>query len=128
MTPEPLRVDVSLRDGVTIAWSDGHTSRYAIAALRAACPCATCHDLHGTGASPPAAPQPSLLPIYQPSGATLEGVKPVGRYALQFLFSDRHNTGIYTWEYLRALCPCDQCKKRGSAPLQQSLSPPPVNH
>lgn len=108
MTPEPAHVDVSLREGVTITWNDGHTSHYSIAALRAACPCATCHDLHRTGAPQPAAPP--LLPLYQPTGATLEGVKPVGRYALQFLFSDRHNTGIYTWEYLRQLCPCDHCQ------------------
>ncbi len=28
----------------------------------------------------------------------------VGNYALRPHFSDDHNTGIYTWEYLRELC------------------------
>jgi len=105
---EPTRVDVSLTRGVTIVWQDGHTSHYAIAALRAACPCATCADLHHTGERPTAVPAPPAnpLPMFQPTGATLLAVKPVGRYALQFEFSDRHNTGIFTWEYLRELCPC----------------------
>ncbi|MGH9474694.1 MAG: DUF971 domain-containing protein [Terriglobales bacterium] len=107
---QPKSVDVSLTEGVTIVWSDELTSHYSIPALRAACPCATCTDLHGTGdhstavAPPPPADRGAvLLPIYKPTGATLHGVKPVGRYALQFDFSDGHKTGIFTWEYLREL-------------------------
>ena len=106
MSAEPERVDVSLTEGVTITWQDGHSNHYTIAALRAACPCATCHDLHGTGQPKPAAAgetKPNPLQMFTPTGATLLGVKPVGRYALQFEFSDRHNTGIFTWEYLREL-------------------------
>lgn len=109
MSSEPERVDVSLSEGIEIIWKDGHHSRYAIAALRAACPCATCNDLHGTGAPIPA--PPSLLPIFKPSGATLTAVKPVGHYALHFDFSDGHTTGIYTWEYLRSLCRCPDCAR-----------------
>ncbi len=103
----PASVDVSLTQGVTITWQDGHRSHYAIAALRKACPCATCNDLHGTGASAPA----PVLPIFRPSGSSLLEVKPVGRYALNFHFSDGHSTGIYTWNYLRELCDCDQCRE-----------------
>ena len=33
-------------------------------------------------------------------------LSPVGRYALQFEWSDGHDSGIYTYEYLRELCPC----------------------
>lgn len=106
--PQPLSVDVSLTQGITIAWTDGNTSHYAIPTLRAACPCATCADLHGTGERPTAvAPPPpaALLPIFKPTGATLLSVQPVGRYALQLEFSDGHKTGIFTWEYLRELDP-----------------------
>ena len=116
MIPAPSQVEVSLSGGVSIVWKDGHASRYTIAALRAACPCATCCDLHGDGKryeteKPEKAGAPSpVLPMYKPTGATLTDVKPVGRYALQFSFSDGHNTGIYTWEYLRQLCPCEQCR------------------
>lgn len=30
---------------------------------------------------------------------TIQGVSPVGHYAVRLDFSDGHNTGIYTWEY-----------------------------
>jgi DUF971 family protein len=31
------------------------------------------------------------------------GVEPVGNYAIRILFDDLHDTGIYSWEYLRRL-------------------------
>lgn len=34
---------------------------------------------------------------------TISGLEPVGAYALRITFSDGHNTGLYTWDYLRAL-------------------------
>ena len=34
----------------------------------------------------------------------------VGRYALQMYWSDGHSTGIYTFDYLRDLCPCAECE------------------
>jgi DUF971 family protein len=30
-------------------------------------------------------------------------VEPVGNYAVRLIFDDRHDTGIYSWEYLRQL-------------------------
>ena len=33
-------------------------------------------------------------------------IVPVGRYGVQITWSDGHDTGIYTFENLRALCPC----------------------
>ena len=33
----------------------------------------------------------------------------VGRYAIQFTWSDGHSTGIYSFETLREICPCPQC-------------------
>jgi len=114
LASQPAQVDVSLTEGVDIVWKDGHASHYYVRALRAACPCATCVDLHGSGkrhepATTNSAAAPALLPIFKPTGSTLTAVKPVGRYALNFIFSDGHNTGIFTWEYLRELCPCPMC-------------------
>lgn len=34
---------------------------------------------------------------------TIEGIEPQGNYALKFIFDDKHDTGIYTWEYLYEL-------------------------
>ena len=30
-------------------------------------------------------------------------IEPVGNYAVRLIFDDTHDTGIYSWEYLRAL-------------------------
>jgi DUF971 family protein len=34
---------------------------------------------------------------------TIESIEPVGQYAVKLVFSDGHNTGIYTWDYLYEL-------------------------
>jgi DUF971 family protein len=33
----------------------------------------------------------------------------VGNYAVQISFSDGHSTGIFSYDYLRTLCPCEEC-------------------
>ena len=48
-----------------------------------------------------------------PAGLERVRVAPVGNYALQFEWSDGHKTGIYAFDYLRALCPCPQCLPEG---------------
>jgi DUF971 family protein len=47
--------------------------------------------------------------------ATVERVNvvPVGNYALNFGWSDGHESGIYNFEYLRKLCPCSHCLPEG---------------
>jgi DUF971 family protein len=39
--------------------------------------------------------------------------KAVGRYALNFHWNDGHASGIYSWDYLREMCQCEECKKSG---------------
>ena len=41
----------------------------------------------------------------------LDTIEPVGNYAVCFRWSDGHMTGIYTFDYLRSLCPCQECEK-----------------
>jgi DUF971 family protein len=33
----------------------------------------------------------------------------VGNYALQIVWDDNHDAGIYSWDYLRRICPCSEC-------------------
>jgi DUF971 family protein len=33
----------------------------------------------------------------------------VGKYAIRFTWSDGHEHGIYSWEFLREWCPCREC-------------------
>jgi DUF971 family protein len=39
-------------------------------------------------------------------------LKPVGRYAVNIHFSDGHTTGIFSYDYLRSLCPCETCRPK----------------
>jgi DUF971 family protein len=36
-------------------------------------------------------------------------IQPIGNYAIEFHWHDGHSTGIYTYDYLRSLCPCPEC-------------------
>ena len=108
MTQRPKNVSASRSQGVlTIEWEDGHHSEYPLAGLRAACPCAECRGGHaGMGKS--GSPDMLEIPLV-PSGSTeLEHMEGVGNYALQLVWKDGHSHGIYTWEYLRELCPCGE--------------------
>lgn len=40
----------------------------------------------------------------------ISAIKPVGNYALQLVFDDGHDTGLYSWPYLRELCTGQQDK------------------
>jgi len=39
-------------------------------------------------------------------------VEPVGKYGIRFTWNDGHQHGIYSWEFLREHCPCQDCKGR----------------
>ena len=45
-----------------------------------------------------------LNPEAIPEDITIEDISLVGRYALNFRWSDSHETGIYSFRYLRDLC------------------------
>ena len=101
----PKQVDISLSRGVEITWGDGHASRYQLDYLRDRCPCATCRAL------PQAAPEPpNPLPLYKPA-PRLTNAESVGRYAIRLYWADGHSTGLYSFDYLREICPCAECQK-----------------
>lgn len=101
--PASIKVLLSTGEGVVVDWQDGHRSRYTFPYLREHCPCATCRERR------PQAAGKNLLPIYQEPARALQA-EPVGNYAVRFAFSDGHNTGIYSFEYFRKICPCDACE------------------
>ena len=108
MAADPANIDVSLSTGVVINWGDGHRSAYSLEYLRDRCPCATCTGAHG-GPKPAASPFQTYKKILK-----MDGVEEVGRYALRFLWNDGHTTGIYSFEHLREICPCDECLSKKS--------------
>ena len=109
--PTAVKIHVKTGAGVDIAWADGHSSHYDFTYLREQCPCATCNDERAKKESmPPAANLLSspLLPMYKPKPRA-QGATQVGNYAVQISFTDGHSTGIFSYDYLRTLCPCEEC-------------------
>jgi DUF971 family protein len=82
-----------------LTWSDGHRGEFDYDYLRGWCPCAGCQGHTGLSVRFQAPPAP----------VTADTIVPVGNYAISILWSDRHSTGIYRFDYLRRLCPCDAC-------------------
>ena len=111
--PEPEHIAISKSKGIKIDWKDGHHSEYALGYLRDECPCATCTGAHGTAPqrsnyskAEPAASSP--FKMYQPALKMLN-VEQVGAYAIRIDWSDGHGSGIYSFDYLRRICPCGDC-------------------
>lgn len=93
---------VGLRTGersLVIEWDDGLVVSLPWQVLRDACPCATCNQKRAE----PAADLP-VLELVETLPIAVTRVDPVGNYAYGLSFSDGHNTGIYTIDFLRLLC------------------------
>lgn len=111
--PKSVQVNVTTGTGVDIAWKDGHHSHYSFQWLRDACPCAMCDEERsqsGRKIGEPPKPKPGELPIFKGAAKPSE-VTPVGKYAISFKWSDGHQHGIYSWDFLRKHCPCEECMK-----------------
>lgn len=91
---------------LVIRWRDGHESPYPFDELRKVCPCADCR----TAKSSPGGLQVLTGPVVRRGEIRVVQMSPVGRYALSFTWSDGHSTGIYSFDFLRQLCPCDACR------------------
>ena len=124
--PANVKVHVSSGAGVDIIWADNHSSHYDFAYLRKECPCAMCNDERlkkeqgqqkdmqlkkensGVSAAPPVSSP--LLPMFKPK-LTAKAAHAVGNYALQIDFNDGHATGIFSFDFLRTICPCEECAR-----------------
>lgn len=104
MRPKSVEASKSRRE-LFILWEDAHESRYPLAGLRAACPCAECRGGHAAMGQPVT---PDLMTSRSIEGAAAEllSLEAVGNYALLPVWADGHRFGIYSWEMLRQLCPC----------------------
>jgi DUF971 family protein len=86
----------SIGNELAIKWDDGGESYIPLEKLRRACPCAGCKgemDILGN--------------LYKQPDQTLTAkafelvkIASVGGYAVQPLWADGHNTGIYSFDYL----------------------------
>lgn len=99
---DPQHIAISKSKGIKIDWKDGHRSEYGLVYLRDHCPCATCTGAHGT--PPRKAESASPFQMYKPA-LKIVAVEPVGHYAIKIRWNDGHDSGIYTFDHLRAISP-----------------------
>ena len=94
---EPVKIVEESGSEISIKWSDDSETRFTAAELRRACPCAGCVD-EWTG-------KKTLQDTLIADDLTFKHISIVGRYALNFHFSDGHETGIFSFKYLHDLTP-----------------------
>jgi DUF971 family protein len=97
----PIALRKEGEDKLVIDWSDGRRGVVTWEKLRQNCPCAGCREER----SKPPDPFRILQPHEIPHGPLKPvAMNPVGYYAYRITWNDGHDTGIYTFDTLRALC------------------------
>ena len=84
---------------LAVRWDDGAESFIPLEKLRRACPCAGCQgetDIMGNIYKNPEQKLPS-------AAFELKRIVSVGGYAIQPVWADGHNTGIFSFEYLKRI-------------------------
>lgn len=115
ITIDPEHIAVSKSKGIKIDWRDKHRSEYELQYLRDHCPCAQCTGAHGAA---PVKQEPNPLQMFKPA-LKIQEVEPIGNYALRLKWNDGHNTGIYSYEHFRRICPCAACRSREASSVIQ---------
>ncbi len=96
MSDAPSNIRAFQADAVLeLTWEAEGVVRLPYRTLRAECPCALCHN-EWTG-------ERILDPATIRADLKLEGMEPVGNYAVRLGWNDGHSSGLYTWETLRRL-------------------------
>ena len=123
--PTPRKLDLKKDERLRVEWGDGRQSVYPLSRLRQMCPCANCkmlregrdpHQLmrpmtaaevaEAAGEKPKKSVSLGVLPKHFSSAADAPSVTSaslVGNYAIKLSWSDGHDSGIYSFKYLREL-------------------------
>ena len=91
--PEGIQLHTRSRE-LELTYPSGETFRLSCEFLRVYSPSA---EVKGHG------PGQEVLQTGKQQ-VTIEAIRPVGNYALQLVFDDGHDTGLYSWDYLAYLC------------------------
>ena len=96
MTKSPRPTDITLHQQsnmLDITFDDGSRYSMPVEYLRVYSPSA---EVRGHG------PGQEVLQVGK-RNVSVKAIEPIGMYAVKFIFSDGHDTGIYSWDYLREL-------------------------
>lgn len=98
-TGKPKKIKRGNSNNLVIEWEDGKMTEVSFTDLRDKCPCVNCQGETVIFSS--------YIPIknpFKPQGFyEIERIEPVGNYAVNIVWKDKHNTGIYSWEYLKQI-------------------------
>lgn len=100
----PKNLDLKKDRGLTIEWADGTSSYFSIAYLRRMSPSADMRNLRDEMKKNPLTVLPSSMASSR-GPLVAESAELVGNYAIKIRFSDGHDTGLYSWTYLREIDP-----------------------
>ncbi|QFU77526.1 DUF971 domain-containing protein [Halioglobus maricola] len=91
--PEGIQLHTRSRE-LELSYKDGQNYRLSCEFLRVLSPSA---EVKGHG------PGQEVLQTGKLNVA-ITAIRPVGNYALQLVFDDGHDSGLYSWDYLHQLC------------------------
>ncbi len=100
----PRNIDLKKDRGLTVEWADGSSSYFSIAYLRRMSPSADMRNLRTEMKKNPLTVLPSSMASSR-GPLVAESAELVGNYAIKIRFSDGHDTGLYSWAYLREIDP-----------------------
>ncbi len=96
----PTKIEQPDEATLQIEWNDGTVSQHPVAALRDACPAASCREKRRADSKPGL--QLPVLSMEEAQPTRIVSMKPVGNYAYSIHYNDGHDTGIYTLEFFAA--------------------------
>ena len=102
MSPKDIQ---PIGEELAILWDDGHETYLRLDELRRYCPCAGCQGETDVLGRLHKGPPPTLTS----QSFQLVRLHSVVGYAIQPVWQDGHDSGIYSFAYLRSLCHCDAC-------------------
>lgn len=113
--PKELSREESAGGGIRIRWSDDENMRYTASALRANCPCAVCREKETAAEEEGDSLVLPVLSIAEAQPLSITAMQPIGNYAYNIAFSDGHDSGIFTIEYLRELGELQRSSQQGES-------------
>lgn len=94
---KPEKIDPISETVLSIQWENGEKTICFTKTLRRNCPCAICQEKRENR-------DPLTILDSSQKHIELTSWRYVGNYAIALEWSDGHDTGIYTYEFLRQLC------------------------
>ena len=93
---QPKKIKRTDNNSLQITWDNDNITEITMETLREKCPCVSCQ-----GETVLFSSYIPIKNVFKPAGFyEIEKIDKVGNYAIQITWKDKHNTGIYSWEYL----------------------------